>query len=60
MMDEVLLKQRLDHVRETLRTASEGQYDPPGLIVVTKTHPPEDLPPLFRLGVTDIGENRVQ
>lgn len=59
-MDEALLADRLRQVRETLASAGEGRYAPPGLIVVTKTHPADILPPLFRLGVTDIGENRVQ
>ena len=58
--DTGLLRQRLTHVRQVLDTASEGRYPAPKLIVVTKTHPAEELLPLFDLGVTDVGENRVQ
>lgn len=51
---------RLEGVRTQLAQASEGRYAPPRLIVVTKTHPAEMILPLRGLGVTDIGENRVQ
>ena len=59
-MDTALVASNLEQVRETLRTASEGRFPPPKLIVVTKTHPAEDLLFLRDLGVTDVGENRVQ
>ena len=59
-MDEVLLKSRLDAVRTSLETASEGLYPVPKLIAVTKTHPLDDILPLRMLGVEDVGENRVQ
>jgi len=54
------LKQRLALVKSELAGASEGQYPPPRLIAVTKTHPLERILPLKELGVTDVGENRVQ
>ena len=60
MMDTDLLRTRLETVRATLAEASEGRYPVPRLIAVTKTHPVEDILPLLALGVTDIGENRVQ
>ena len=59
-MDEVLLKSRLDAVRTSLETASEGLYPVLKLIAVTKTHPLDDILPLRMLGVEDVGENRVQ
>ena len=61
MMDmESELAARLAAIRENLAKASEGRYPVPKLIAVTKTHPAEDILPLRTLGVTDIGENRVQ
>ena len=59
-MELDVLAERLAHVRSTLATASDGQYPAPKLIAVTKTHPAADILPLSPLGVTDIGENRVQ
>jgi PLP dependent protein len=55
------LKQNLDSVMQRLEKASsDGGYPTPKLIAVTKTHPAEEILPLKSLGVTDIGENRVQ
>lgn len=54
------LAARLAVIRENLAKASEGRYPVPKLIAVTKTHPAEDILPLKKLGITDIGENRVQ
>lgn len=54
------LAARVDAVRANLAAASDGLYAPPRLIAVTKTHPVEQILPLSELGVTDIGENRVQ
>ena len=54
------LAQRLRIVQDGLAAASEGKYPPPKLIAVTKTHPAEVILPLKQLGVTEIGENRVQ
>lgn len=59
-MDETLLQSRLHTVRAALETASEGRWPVPKLIAVTKTHPLEDILPLKDMGVTDVGENRVQ
>lgn len=60
-MDEALLSARLEGVRASLaEEAARGGYDSPRLIAVTKTHPPEMILPLHRLGQHDIGENRVQ
>ena len=59
-METELLAERLGNVRAALAAASEGKYPVPKLIAVTKTHPVEDILPLAALGVTDVGENRVQ
>lgn len=60
MLDEASLALRLGEIHRELEGASEGKYPVPRLIAVTKTHPAEDILPLARLGVTEIGENRVQ
>lgn len=59
-MDEELLRARVEAVRRSLAQASDGRYPAPRLIAVTKTHPAEAILPLAHLGVTEIGENRVQ
>ena len=59
-MDTRLLRERYESALTALANASEGRYAPPKIIAVTKTHPVEDILPLADLGVTDIGENRVQ
>lgn len=59
-MEAAQIKARLDAVRASLETASEGRYPAPKLIAVTKTHPAEMFLPLAQWGVTDIGENRVR
>ena len=59
-MESDLLRERLDHLRSALLTASEGRYPPPRIIAVTKTHPAEMILPLAGLGIQEIGENRVQ
>ena len=60
-MNEETLRQNLTRVRETLASsAAEGGYAAPRLIAVTKTHPAEAILPLAGMGITDIGENRVQ
>ena len=51
---------RWQRIGAALRDASGGMYLPPKVIAVTKTHPAEELLPLADLGVTDVGENRVQ
>ncbi len=60
MLDTAVLAGRLEYIRASLAAASEGRYPVPKLIAVTKTHPLEDILPLRELGVTDVGENRVQ
>lgn len=54
------LEERLSKVFETLKKESEPWGKMPRLIAVTKYSTPEEILPLASLGVTDIGENRVQ
>ena len=54
------LKSRVERVRQELEEASAGRYPIPKLIAVTKTHSAEEILPLAEMGITDIGENRVQ
>lgn len=54
------LQANLNLIQQRLAAASDGKYPVPKLIAVTKTHPAEDILPLQNLGVTDIGENKVQ
>lgn len=54
------LEERLAQVRETLKKESEPWGRPPRIVAVTKYSTPEEILPLADLGVTDIGENRVQ
>ena len=54
------LQANLSLIQQRLAAASDGKYPVPKLIAVTKTHPAEDILPLQNLGVTDIGENKVQ
>ncbi|MBQ7850820.1 MAG: YggS family pyridoxal phosphate-dependent enzyme [Clostridia bacterium] len=60
MMEQEELRLRLERIRASLAEASEGRYAPPKVIAVTKTHPAEEILPLHALGMTDVGENRVQ
>ncbi len=59
-MERELLAANLERVRRELAEATEGRWPVPRLVAVTKTHPLEDILPLRELGVTDVGENRVQ
>ena len=59
-MEMETLRARYGSVREAIAAASEGRYAPPRIIAVTKTHPVEDILPLESLGLTELGENRVQ
>lgn len=55
--------ERLAAVRERIARASARSGRTPGavvLIAVGKTHPPEALAELVAVGVTELGENRVQ
>ncbi len=54
------LESRVARIRQELEEASVGRYPMPKLIAVTKTHSAEEILPLAELGITDIGENRVQ
>ena len=54
------LEERLARVRATLEKESAAWGRAPRLIAVTKYSTPEEILPLHDLGVTDIGENRVQ
>lgn len=54
------LSERVARVRETLERESAPWGKSPKLIAVTKYSSPEEILPLKELGVSDIGENRVQ
>ena len=59
-MERDQLQANLERIRQELREAADGRWPEPRLVAVTKTHPLEDILPLAELGVTDVGENRVQ
>ncbi len=60
-MDDTPICQRYRQIQASLREAAEsGGFPAPKLLAVTKNHPVEEIIPLKALGVTDIGENRVQ
>ena len=48
------------HARIADAARDAGREAEPALVVVTKTHPAEDVVRLAALGVTDVGENRDQ
>ena len=55
------LRRNVDDVRRRIETAARRAGRDPAsvtLVVVTKSVPPECIPPLVSLGVSDIGENR--
>ena len=54
------LEERVKNVRETLERESAAWGRAPRLIAVTKYSTVDEILPLKDLGVTDIGENRVQ
>lgn len=54
------LRERVGHVLQVLRQESAPFGQVPRLIAVTKTVGPDRILPLRDMGVTDIGENRVQ
>ena len=54
------LERRVTLVRQELEEAANGRYPVPKLIAVTKTHSAEEILPLAEMGITEIGENRVQ
>ena len=55
-----MLEERVRQVRRTLESESAPWGRVPRLIAVTKYSTPQEILPLADLGVTDIGENRVQ
>lgn len=55
-----MLKENVEQVKSILQKESEPWGRVPKLIAVTKFATPADILPLYDLGVTDIGENRVQ
>ena len=54
------LEERVNRVRSALERESAPWGRAPKLIAVTKYSAPEEILPLAKLGVADIGENRVQ
>lgn len=54
------LQENLRLIQARLSAATAGEYPVPKLIAVTKTHSAEEILPLKAMGVTDIGENKVQ
>ena len=59
-MDREAIRENVDRIRRELAEASEGRYPVPRLMAVTKTRPPEEILLLKDMGITEIGENRVQ
>ena len=54
------IQKSVERIRRELAEASEGRYPAPRLMAVTKTRTPEEILPLREMGITEIGENRVQ
>ena len=57
------IKTNLEEVRKKIKIAAEKSgrnEDDITLVAVTKTYPPEKINEAIDLGVTDIGENKVQ
>ena len=54
------MESRVARIRQELEEAAAGRYPVPKVIAVTKTHSAEEILPLADMGITDIGENRVQ
>ena len=54
------LERRVEQIKRELEEAAGGRWPVPKLIAVTKTHSAEEILPLKEIGVTEIGENRVQ
>ncbi len=59
-MDREAIHENVDRIRRELAEASGGRYPVPRLMAVTKTRPPEEILLLKDMGITEIGENRVQ
>jgi PLP dependent protein len=61
--EQQLLSERLENVRRRIITAAQRSGRRPEeitLIAISKTHPPETLRAALEIGITDLGENRVQ
>lgn len=57
------LSERLEDVRRRITTAAHRSGRRPEeimLIAISKTHPPEILKSALEIGITDLGENRIQ
>ncbi|SIN97073.1 hypothetical protein SAMN05444166_1842 [Singulisphaera sp. GP187] len=62
-MDTAVLRHNLDTVRQRIAEAAQRSGRSPDevrLVVVTKRHPVEVIPPLVALGALDLGENYPQ
>ena len=59
-MNREAIRENVDRIRRELAEASGGRYPVPRLMAVTKTRPPEEILLLKDMGITEIGENRVQ
>jgi len=59
-MTRETMEENIGRIRRELAEASEGRYSVPRLMAVTKTRPPEEILLLKEMGITEIGENRVQ
>ena len=59
-MTREAIQENVERIRRELAEASEGRYPAPRLMAVTKTRPPEEILLLKDMGITEIGENRVQ
>ena len=59
-MTREAIQENVERIRRELAEASEGRYPAPRLMAVTKTRLPDEILPLKDMGITEIGENRVQ
>ena len=59
-MTQEAMRSSIARIRCELEEAAQGRYPAPRLVAVTKTHTPEEILPLREMGITEIGENRVQ
>ena len=61
--EQQILSERLENVRRKIVTAAQGSGRRPEeitLIAISKTHPTETLSAALEIGITDLGENRIQ
>ena len=59
-MTRETIRENVERIRRELAEASAGRYPVPRLMAVTKTRTPEEILLLKDVGITEIGENRVQ